>query len=403
MQNFTFYLPTKLIFGPGELSKVGAEAKKLGERALIVTGKRSASASGILNRVTDYLEKEGVAAVVFDKIEPNPRTSTIDEAAKLANDNKCDFIIGLGGGSPMDAAKGIAAAAAEKKPIWDFIYHGQPDPRPVTKALPLMEIPTLAATGSEADSGAVITNWETHEKMVLGHPLLFPKVSIIDPELTITVPKDYTIDGGIDIIAHVIESFFTGVDNSPIQDRFSLSVVKTVMDYLPKAIAKPDDIDARSQLSWCSAVALSGMINSGRGGSFPLHAMEHALSGHYDISHGLGLALLLPRLMYFTYESRPAKYAFMTRELYEIEDEKSDSDLAHQAVFDTIGFLKSVDRYVSMPEIGIHDDTKFEQMADDTIKLYSGGRDYLANPKRLYKKDIITIFEMSMSALPEFG
>ncbi len=402
MQNFTFYLPTKLIFGPGEISKVGAEAKKLGERALIVTGKRSAAASGIINRVTDYLEREGVSAVVFDKIEPNPRTATIDEAAELANDNKCDFIIGLGGGSPMDAAKGIAAAAAEKKPIWEFIYHGQPAPLKISKALPLMEIPTLAATGSEADAGAVITNWETHEKMVLSDPLLFPKVSIIDPELTITVPKDYTIDGGIDIIAHVIEGFFTGADNSPIQDRLSLSIVKTVMDYLPQAVAKPNDINARSQLSWCSAMALSGMINSGRGGPFPLHAMEHALSGHYDISHGLGLALLLPRLMFYTYGARVEKFALMTRELYKVEDEKSDADLAHQAVLDTIEFLKSVDRYICMPEIGIKDDSKFEQMADDTLKLYSARGDYLANPRPLYKKDIIKIFEMSMSALPEF-
>ncbi len=400
MQNFTFYLPTKLIFGPGEISKVGAEAKALGERALIVTGKRSASASGIINKVTDYLEKEGVSAVVFDKIEPNPRATTIDKAAKLANDNNCDFIIGLGGGSPMDAAKGIAAAAAEKKPIWEFVNHGQPIPKKISKALPLMEIPTLAATGSEADAGAVITNWETHEKAVLIDPLLFPKVSIIDPELTVTVPKDYTIDGGIDIISHVIEGFFTGTENTPIQDRFSLSIVRTVMDYLPQAVAKPDDINARSQLSWCSAVALSGMINSGRGGSFPLHAIEHALSAHYDISHGLGLALLLPRLMVYTYQSRPEKYALMTRELYEVEEEKSDVDLAHQAILDTIEFLKSVDRYICMPEIGIKDDSKFEQMADDTLKLYSARGDYLANPKPLYKKDIIKIFEMSMSALP---
>jgi alcohol dehydrogenase YqhD (iron-dependent ADH family) len=127
--------------------------------------------------------------------------------------------------------------------------------------------------------------------------------------------------------------------------------------------------------------------------------MEHALSAHYDISHGLGLALLLPRLMVYTYQSRPEKYALMTRELYDVEEEKSDADLAHQAILDTIEFLKSVDRYICMPEIGIKDDFKFEQMADDTLKIYSGG-DYLANPKRLYKEDIIKIFEMSMSALP---
>ncbi|HDL03549.1 MAG TPA: iron-containing alcohol dehydrogenase [candidate division Zixibacteria bacterium] len=398
MQNFTFHLPTKLIFGPGEVKKVGVEAKQYGEKALIVTGRRSASAFGIIHRVTDKLEQEGVAAMVFDKVEPNPRSSTIDEAAELVRNNNIDMIIGLGGGSPMDAAKAIAAAAAMNKPVWDLVNHGQPVPPKITAALPIIEVPTLAATGSEADAGGVITNWETHEKAIIGSPILFPKVSIIDPELTVTVPRDYTIDGGIDIICHALESFFTGADETPIQDRFSMSIIRTVMDYLPRIIEKPDDIDARSQLSWASAIALSGMVNSGRGGPFPLHAMEHALSAHYDISHGLGLALLLPRLMIYTYRARPAKYAFMARELFGVSPDKSEMEQAEAAVGGVIDFLKLVDRYITFVEIEI-DDSKFEEMADDTLRIYSRG-EYLDNPKPLYKQDIVKIFEMSMAGLP---
>jgi len=398
MQNFTFHLPTKLIFGPGEVKKVGVEAKQYGEKALIVTGRRSASAFGIIHRVTDKLEQEGVAVMVFDKVEPNPRSSTIDEAAELVRNNNIDMIIGLGGGSPMDAAKAIAAAAAMNKPVWDLVNHGQPVPPKITAALPIIEVPTLAATGSEADAGGVITNWETHEKAIIGSPILFPKVSIIDPELTVTVPRDYTIDGGIDIICHVLESFFTGADETPIQDRFSMSIIRTVMDYLPRIIEKPDDIDARSQLSWASAIALSGMVNSGRGGPFPLHAMEHALSAHYDISHGLGLALLLPRLMIYTYKARPAKYAFMARELFGVSPDKSEMEQAEAAVGGVIDFLKLVDRYITFVEIEI-DDSKFEEMADDTLRIYSRG-EYLDNPKPLYKQDIVKIFEMSMAGLP---
>ncbi len=400
MQNFTFYLPTKLIFGPGEIEKVGVEAKNLGERALIVTGKRSASEFGIVHKVTDHLEKEGLWAVVFDKIEPNPRNTTIDEAARLARENNVDLIIGLGGGSSMDAAKGVAAAAAENAPVWDFVSHGQPVVKKVTKALPIMMIPTLAATGSEADAGGIISNWETHEKAGIFSPLLFPRVSIIDPELTVTVPTDYTIDGGVDIICHVIEGFFTGADDTPIQDRFSLSIVRTVMDYLPRVIENPKDIDARSHLSWASALALSGMINSGRGGPFPLHAMEHALSGHYDISHGRGLALLLPRLMTYTYESRPAKYAFLARELFGITDDKSEKQLAKISVKKMIEFLDSVERYITLPDVGIKDDSRFAQMAEDTLRIYSR-EGYLANPKKLYKEDIIKIFEMSMAPITQ--
>jgi len=299
----------------------------------------------------------------------------------------------------MDAAKAIAAAAAMNKPVWDLVNHGQPVPPKITEALPIIEIPTLAATGSEADAGGVITNWETHEKAIIGGPLLFPKVSIIDPELTVTVPAGYTTDGAIDIMSHVLEGFFTGVDDTPIQDRFSLAIVRTVMDYLPKIMENPEDIDARSQLSWASAVALSGMVNSGRGGPFPLHAMEHALSAHYDISHGLGLALLLPRLMTFTYKARPAKYALMARELFGVSADRPEIEQAERAVGGIIDFLKSVDRYITFVDIEI-DDTKFEQMADDTLRIYSHGEKYLANPKPLYKEDIVKIFEMSMAGLP---
>jgi len=400
VQNFTFYLPTKLIFGPGEISKAGTEAKNLGERALIVTGKRSSSEYGIINKLSDLLETEGISAVVFDKIEPNPRATTIDEAAELARKNSCDFIIGLGGGSPMDAAKGVAAAVGENKPVWELVNVGQPVPPKIKKALPIMEIPTLAATGSEADAGGIITNWETHEKAGIWSPVLFPKVSIIDPELTITVPKDYTVDGGIDIIAHVIEGFFTGSDNTPIQDRFSMSIMRTVIEYLPRVIENPKDIDARSQLSWASAIALSGMIGSGRGGAFPLHAMEHALSGHYDISHGRGLALLLPRLMTYTWQARPDKFAMMARDVYEVDPDQSEKAQARLAIEKTIEFLESVERYINFPDVGINDDTKFEQMAEDTLRIYARDKDYLENPKPLYKSDIIKIFEMSMSALP---
>lgn len=394
MKAFTFYLPTKIVFGPGKLDKIGEEAVQYGKRALIVTGKRSASAHGIINRVTDILEREGVAAVVCDKIEPNPRSSTIDDAGELARTNKCDMIIGLGGGSPMDAAKAIAVAAVEAQPIWDYIPHGQAIVKPIKQALPILAVPTLAATGSEADAGGVITNWETHEKAVIGSPLLFPKVSIIDPELTTTVPKDYTIDGGIDIICHVIEGLFTGDENTPIQDRFALSVIKTVMENLPKVVEDPNNVDARANLSWASAVALSGMISSGRGGAYPIHALEHSLSGHYDISHGRGLALLLPAIMEYSYKSRPVKYAFLGEELFDIHrDGQSDEELAVKAIGQMKQFLQSVGRLITMKDVGIANKAKFEAMADDALRIYGVDGEYLDNPKKLYKKDILAVFD----------
>lgn len=393
MQNFTFYLPTKIIFGPGTIDRVGVEAVKLGKRALIVTGKRSAAEFGLTHKVTDLLEREGLEAVVFDKIEPNPRTTTIDQAGELARKNDCDFVIGLGGGSAMDAAKAIAVAAVEAKPIWDFVPHGNLPTRPVKQALPIMEIPTLAATGSEADSGGVFTNWETHEKASLFSPLLFPRVSIIDPGLTVTVPEDYTADGGVDIICHVIEGMFTGADNTPIQDRFAVAVMKTVMENLPVALKDPRNVEARANLSWASTVALSGMVNSGRGGAYPIHALEHCLTGHYDISHGRGLALLLPVIMEYSYKARPDKYAFLAEELFDIHrDGRSEEELALKGIAAMKRFLASVGRLLTFKEVGIVDDSKFEAMADDALRIYGVDGEYLANPKRLYKDDIVAIF-----------
>jgi alcohol dehydrogenase YqhD (iron-dependent ADH family) len=257
--------------------------------------------------------------VIFEGIEPNPRHTTCDKAAAVARDNGCDFIIGLGGGSAMDAAKGIAITAKTGISVWEYVYRG-PDltQRKIEEALPIVCIPTVAATGSEADSGGIISNWETHEKMGIFGPSLFPAVSIVDPELTVTCPEEYTIDGGVDIIAHVIETYFTGTSEAYLQDRdrLSESIIKTVIRYLPRAVKDGADIEARSHLSWSSTVALSGLINSGRGGGYPLHALEHVVSAHYDISHGRGLALLLPALMDFTEPARPEKYIEMGKNIF---------------------------------------------------------------------------------------
>jgi alcohol dehydrogenase YqhD (iron-dependent ADH family) len=398
MDNFMFHLPTRVVFGPGTLRRLGEMAGDIGRRPLLVTGKSSSGETGILNRAMDYLEHAGLQPALFAQIEANPRVETVDRAVALARERKCDFVIGLGGGSPMDAAKVIALAAAEGYPAWEFIPHGGEVVRQATKALPLLMVPTLAATGSEVNGVAVITNWETHEKAVIGHRLLYPRVSIVDPELTVTVPRDYTIDGGIDIISHVIEGFFTGVESTPLQDRFSLAVVRTVMEYLPRVMENPNDINARSQLSWCSVVAMSGLVNPGRGDKWPLHALEHPLSGHYDISHGRGLALLLPRLMAFTIKARPQKFGFMARELFHL-DEGDDMRLGQQAIDGVVDFLRSVDRFLVMSDVGIPDDSRFEAMADDTIRLYGTAEGCLANPRPLYKDDVVEIYSRCQSAV----
>jgi len=396
MLPFDFHLPTKIHFGPGKFNEIGKFLKPVGKKGLIVTGSSAMRRLGVLNKAQELLKKAGIETAVFEGIEPNPRHTTCDKAALLARDEKCDFIIGLGGGSAMDAAKGIALTAKSGHSVWEYVYSG-PDKmqRRITEALPIVCIPTIAATGSEADSGGVISNWETHEKTGIWGPLLFPAVSIIDPELTISCPPDYTADGGVDIISHVIESYFTGTSEAYLQDRFSESIIRTVVKYLPRAIRNGNDIEARTHLSWCSTVALSGLINSGRGGSYPLHALEHVVSAHYDISHGRGLALLLPALMDYTRAARPEKYIELGENVFGLVFDSDDANQAAQMSIDAMkGWLASIGRLLTFTELGI-DDSKFEIMAEDCKRLYMREKGYLDNPKPIDKDGVLAIFEMS--------
>ncbi len=392
---FDFQLPTKIYFGPGKINNVGKYLLPVGKKALIVTGKSSMRKLGILDKVTGLLKKSNIGSVVFEGIEPNPRHTTCDKAAALAHESGCDMIVGLGGGSSMDAAKGIAVGAKTGFSVWDYVHTDRDRPtKKITDALPIICIPTIAATGSEADSGGIISNWETHEKAGIWG--LFPTVSIVDPELTMSCPPDYTADGGVDIISHAIESYFTGTSEAYLQDRFSESVIRTVIYYLPRAIRDGKDLEARSQLSWCSTLALSGLINSGRGGTYPLHALEHVVSAHYDISHGRGLALLLPALMDYTAPARPEKFVELGQNVFDLSFDTEDINHAAKISIDAMkGWLASIGRLLTFTDLGI-DDSKFDVMADDLVRLNMQSQPYMVNPRPIDRAGVIEIFRMSL-------
>ncbi len=219
--NFEFHNPTDVIFGPGSVARLGEVAAKYGKKALIVTGGGSVKRSGVFDKAVKCLKENGVAYAECSGIEPNPRITSVRRGAKIAHDEGCDLIIPIGGGSTMDASKAIAAAYYYDGDPWDMIFHGQPEPHFPTKALPIITVPTLAATGSEMNMSGVITNEETQEKSFLGASCLYPKVAVVDPELTLSVPQNQTAFGVCDIITHVTEAYFNGVDGTPIQDRFA--------------------------------------------------------------------------------------------------------------------------------------------------------------------------------------
>lgn len=293
-----FYLPTRLIVGWGSLAQLGLEAKMLGKRAMLVTGAHSMRKAGVLDKVTVDLKSCGVDVVVFDKVESNPRASTVDAGARIAREREVDLVIGLGGGSVMDAAKGIALASSGTESIWNYTEAGINVKEPVP---PLILVPTIAASGSETNDRAVITNWDNHDKIVLASPYFAAVVSIVDPELTVSLPEKPTLQGGVDILCHLLEPYITDEKPSPLTDGILEAAMMTVVEYLPKALSCHNDIQARTQLSWASTIACSQFAQlGGGGGAMTLHGIEHPLSGYYDIAHGDGLAALLPEWIRYT-------------------------------------------------------------------------------------------------------
>jgi len=311
-----FYLPSRIIFGLGSAASLGAEAKGLGRRAMLVTGTHSARETGLLDRVTRDLESNEVDVLVFDKVKPNPRASTVDEGAGVVRKEGINLLIGLGGGSVMDTAKCIRLTSAGNKAIWDY-YTEAGDAKAAGPVLPLILVPTVAASGSEANDIAVITNWEAREKQALSAPVFFSTVSIVDPELTLTVPTKATAQGGVDIFCHVVERYITTEMPSPLTDGIMETVMRLVVSNLPQALTRLDDTVVRTRLSWASTMACSQFIGLGGGaGYMTLHGIEHALSGYYDITHGDGLAALLLAWMRYTLPVRQGRLDSLGRTVF---------------------------------------------------------------------------------------
>lgn len=377
---FEFGLPVKTVFGWGMLDKAGKYIRSSGKNVLIVTGKSSAK-NGYLQRLTAQLAELKITFTIFDKVTPNPKAAEVDAAAKIAVENKCDLIIALGGGSVMDAAKGIAAVAKNGGSVWDYVYKGPGKKmKNFNAALPLIVIPTLAATGSELNSGAVISNTQTKEKTPLFNDTLYPKIAIIDPQLTTSVPYRVTVDGGVDIICHVLEMYLSTDADDYLQDQLALAITKTVIRALD--ILKNDltNKEARTQLFWAASLALSGLINEGRSGDFPMHALEHVLSAHNDaLAHGRGLATILLQKIKFIEKLLPEKYK-------ELADLLGSGDAyilwqkwlsGHQTGGSLAEYMQGLDT---------------AQLAEQ-ILVFSGTPDFLPDIKPLYKADLEEFLE----------
>lgn len=338
---FKLDLPTVIVFGPGAVSRIGEESAKLGKKALIVTYP-DIRRIGLLDKVVNNLKEKGVQSVVFEKVEPNPRTTTVDEGAAMGRKESIDLVIGLGGGSVMDATKGIALAIGGTASIWDYMMR-RADSKSVVVP-PIIQIPTMAGTGSEINSSAVITHWETHFKGVITTTSLQAKVAIIDPEITLTVPLHQTKAGAIDTFAHLVENYVSDGTPTPLTDGIRETCMKMVVKYMPKVMARLDDLEARTELSWASTIAMSQLARLGSGGgSMTCHGIEHAVSGLYDVTHGDGLAALLPAWMRSFEQARADRFKSLAKNVFGKEGD---------GIKATEEFFQSVSMNIKLRDLG---------------------------------------------------
>lgn len=394
---FNYYNPTQLIFGAGSISRLGEVTAKYGKRALLVTGGGSVKRSGTFDRAVKSLEDAGITVFECDGIEPNPKLTSVKRGAAIARENDCDVIVALGGGSTMDASKVIAASVLYDGDPWDMIFHGQENIHVPTEALPLITIPTLAATGSEANDGAVISNEETQEKSFVKADCLYPKVALLDPELTLSVPKNQTAYGVCDLITHVTEGYLNSTDTTPIQDRFAEGVILTAMEYGPKAIADGSDLEAREQVQWAASVALNGWVQAGGGSvGYPVHMIEHTVSAFHDITHAAGLAIINPAWMRFAAKVRPKKFVQFAKRIFGLKSNGPDDlDCALAGIDRFEKFLKSIDCPTRFSELDI-DDKLIETYAKETLRIISDGNGNLPGVPLMSEQDIIDVLKAAL-------
>ena len=293
MKNFVYNIPTKVYFGENQLKNLHTEIAAFGKKVLLTYGGGSIKKSGLYDAVKAELDKAGMTVFELSGIEPNPRISSVRKGAELCKKEGIDVLLAVGGGSTIDATKWMAAGACVDHDPWEFFSRWAP----VERALPVVSVLTLAATGSEMNGGGVISNPETQDKIGRVESILRPKVSFLDPTATYSVSRYQTACGSADIFSHILEVYFAPDKGLDMVDGFMESMLRSVVKYAPIAMAEPCNYEARANLMWASSWAINGFVAAGKSHAWSCHPMEHELSAIYDITHGLGLAILTPRWM----------------------------------------------------------------------------------------------------------
>lgn len=389
MENFTYHNPTKLIFGEGQLEALPDEVKPYGKKILLVYGSGSIKKNGIYDNVMEKLKEINAEIFELSGVEPNPRISTVRRGVEICKREGIEFLLAVGGGSTIDCTKAIALGAKTDADMWDVINRKAT----ARDALPFGTVLTIAATGSEMNSGFVITNWEEKEKKNGGSDKTFPHFSILDPVHTYSVPRNQTVYGIVDIMSHIFEHYFHRATNTPIQDRFCESILKTIIETAPKLLEDPENYEYRETIMLTGTLALSRILNMGYRGDWGTHNIEHAVSAIHDIPHGGGLAVLFPNWMKHVLDDENApRFKQLAVRVFDINpDGKSDWQVALEGIDALREFWNSIGAPSRLADYSI-DESTVEEMAEKTVSSFPK----FGRFKRLYKEDSLEILRASL-------
>lgn len=363
MNAFSFYNPVKLIFGKGQVSKLKEEITRYGKKVLVVYGGGSIKRNGLYDKVISSLSDANMEMFELSGVEPNPRLSTVKLGADICKKEGIDVLLAVGGGSVIDCTKLIAAAAKYDGDPWDFVTRKAfPE-----EALPFGTILTLAATGSEMNSGSVITNEETLEKHGWGSPLVFPKFSILDPVNTFTVPLDQTVYGIVDMMSHMFEQYYHNGTNTPVQDEMIEGTLRSVIDAGAKLVKDLNNYELRETILFAGTIGLNGFLQMGYNGDWASHNIEHAISAVYDIPHGGGLAIVFPRWMRHNVHVNPERFAKLATKVFGVDPSgKTPEAVAFEGIDRLVEFWTSIGAPTNLADYQI-DDSKIDLMVEKAM------------------------------------
>ncbi|MBU9712131.1 iron-containing alcohol dehydrogenase [Evansella tamaricis] len=386
MQDFVFQNGTKIIFGKEKENLVGQESAVFGKKVLLHYGGGSIQRSGLYDIVLQSLKNKNLEIFELGGVQPNPRVSLVREGIAICKENDINLILAVGGGSVIDSAKAIAAGATYDGDVWDF-FTGISQ---VTDSIPIGVVLTIPAAGSETSAGTVITNEEGWYKRAMGHDSLRPKFSILNPVLTFTLPEYQTACGITDMMAHILERYFTNVKNVELTDRMCEATLQTIISNAQTVLEEPTNYDARAEIMWAGTLAHNDLLGTGRIGDWASHNIEHELSGIYDIAHGAGLAIIFPAWMKYVYSHDVNRFVQFANRVWGVDiDWNYLEKTALAGITKMEQFLRSIGMPIRLSEVDINDQ-HFEEMADKATEDGPQG-----NFLKLTRDDIVEIYKIA--------